>query len=224
LSETRQALLQEVLRAAPFDGWSGLALDRAAETLGFERHVAREAFPGGVKEVLAFFMAEADREMAAGAKARGLDQGPVRQRVGNILRLRLEALAPHREAIRRALALHLLPGKAPSAIGGIYRTVDAIWRAAGDGSTDFNFYTKRAILAAVYSATLLRWLDDQSEDCAETWAFMERRLAGTARIGKARRQAEKVIKCLPSPLPALTRLRYGARAIPIQCESQSDPK
>lgn len=215
MTEIRQALLREVLGAAPFDGWSGRTLDRAAETLGFEWQLAREAFPGGVKEVLAFFMAEADREMAAEAKARGLDQGPVRQRVGNILRLRLETLAPHREAIRRALALHLLPGKAPSAasaIVGLHRTVDAIWRAAGDGSTDFNFYTKRAILAAVYSATVLRWLNDDSEDCTDTWAFMERRLAGTARIGKIRRRAEKIMRSLPlppSPLSTLTRLRYG---------------
>jgi ubiquinone biosynthesis protein COQ9 len=205
----RRAILGEALRAAPFDGWSAKVLDQAAESAGLDVDQARMAFPGGPKHLLAFFMTETDREMVAEAKARGLDQGPLRQRVGNILRLRLETLAPHREAIRRALALHLLPGKAPSAIAGLYRTVDAIWRAAGDGSTDFNFYTKRAILAAVYSATLLRWLDDDSDDFAETWAFMDRRLAGTSNIGKAKRRLEKVLQRLPSPIAPLARLRFG---------------
>ena len=151
--------------------------------------------------------------MAEGAAAQGLAEGPIRDRIGGIIRLRLEQLSPHREAVRRALALQMLPGRAPNAIIGLYRTVDAVWRAAGDDSTDFNYYSKRAILAAVYSTTLLRWLDDQSDDCAETWAFMERRIAGSLRLGKIRRRLEKAGRRLPSPLPALTRLRYGPRPV-----------
>ena len=38
-----------------------------------------------------------------------------------------------------------------------------MWRIAGDTSTDFNHYTKRMTLGAVYGSTLLVWLDDQSE-------------------------------------------------------------
>jgi ubiquinone biosynthesis protein COQ9 len=208
----RQAILKAALPAVPFDGWSAPMLAAAVEaaiTAGIEPVQAQQAFPGGARQLLAFFMAEADREMLARAAAQGLSEGPVRARIGGIIRLRLETLAPHREAIRRALALQLLPGHGPGAMRGLYRTVDAIWRAAGDESTDFSFYSKRALLAAVYSTTLLRWLDDQSENSDETWDFMERRIAGTLRIGKARRRAEKLLAGLPSPLPALTRLRHG---------------
>jgi ubiquinone biosynthesis protein COQ9 len=209
LFETKRAILREALRAAPFDGWSSTTLRQAAAAAGIDEALAGKAFPQGAKQLLAFFMAEADRDMVAGAARRGLGQGPVRTRIGAIIRLRLENLAPHREAIRRALALQLLPGRGPAAIAGLYRTVDAIWRAAGDDSTDFNFYTKRAILAVVYGATLLRWLDDSSEGNRETWAFMERRLAGVPRLGKARRRAEKLLRRLPSPLSPLARLRHG---------------
>ncbi|MDA1100576.1 MAG: COQ9 family protein [Proteobacteria bacterium] len=208
----RQAILKAALRAVPFDGWSSSMLAAAvgeAIAAGIEPLQAQLAFPGGPGQLLAFFMAEADREMLAQAAARGLADGPVRARIGGIIRLRLETQAPHREAIRRALALQLLPGHGLGALAGLYRTVDAIWRAAGDTSTDFNFYSKRALLAAVYGTTLLRWLDDQSAGGAETWAFMDRRIAGTLRIGKVRRRAEKLLARLPSPLPALTRLRYG---------------
>ncbi|MEE1556043.1 MAG: COQ9 family protein, partial [Alphaproteobacteria bacterium] len=136
----------------------------------------------------------------------------VRERISGIVRLRLENLEPHKESIRRALTLQLLPGRAPSAMRGLYHTVDAIWRAAGDSSTDFNFYSKRALLAAVYGSALLHWVDDASDDCAETWEFLERRIAHTLRIGKVRRRAEKLLCPVPSPLPALTRLRYGRRS------------
>ncbi len=212
--EIRREILDGALRAVPFDGWSADALAsgvEAAVRTGVDPVQARGAFPGGAKQLLEFFMAEADREMAAAAAAQGLAEGPVRERIGNIVRLRLESLAPHKESIRRALALQMLPGRTPGAMRGLYRTVDAIWRAAGDDSTDFNYYSKRALLAAVYGSTLLRWLDDDSEDCAETWEFLERRIADTLRIGKVRRRAGRLLHRLPSPLPALTRLRYGRR-------------
>ena len=133
----------------------------------------------------------------------------MRKRIGSIIRLRLEQLTPHREAIRRAIALHLLPGRAPNACASLWRTVDAIWRVAGDDSTNFNYYSKRALLAAIYCATLLRWLDDASEDCMETWDFMERRIVGTLRIQKVKTQAQKALSLLPTPLSPLTWLRYG---------------
>ena len=220
MTETRKdaqrAILTAALDAVPFDGWSDQMLAGAIESAvasGVDRTQASAAFPGGIKQLLAFFISEADRRMAEGAAAQGLAEGPIRDRIGGIIRLRLEQLSPHREAVRRALALQMLPGRAPNAIIGLYRTVDAVWRAAGDDSTDFNYYSKRAILAAVYSTTLLRWLDDQSDDCAETWAFMERRIAGSLRLGKIRRRLEKVGHRLPSLLPALTRLRYSRRSV-----------
>jgi ubiquinone biosynthesis protein COQ9 len=213
--EMRRDILAAALRAVPFDGWSADALASgidAAVRAGADPLQAQRAFPGGAAQLLDFFMAEADREMVAEAAASGLGEGPVRERIGGIIRLRLENLAPHRESIRRALTLQLLPGRAPGAIRGLSRTVDAIWRAAGDDSTDFNYYSKRALLAAVYSSTLLRWLDDESEDCVETWDFLERRIAGTLRLGKVRRRAGKLLRRIPSPLPVLTRLRYGRRS------------
>ncbi|MDE0941961.1 MAG: COQ9 family protein [Alphaproteobacteria bacterium] len=211
-TDARRMILEAALDAVPFDGWSDKMLAETVESAaakGIDPAQATAAFPGGVKQLLAFFMAEADRQMIEAAAAQGLGEGPIRDRIGGIIRLRLESLAPHREAIRRALAIQLFPRRAPTAVAGLYRTVDAIWRAAGDDSTDFNYYSKRAILAAVYSSTLLRWLDDQSDDCDDTWAFMERRIAGSLRIGKIRRRLEKMARRLPSPLPVLTRLRYG---------------
>ena len=211
-NETRRTILQAALNAVPFDGWSMDALTagmEAAIRAGVDPAQVRSAFPGGANQLLHFFIAEADREMVAQAAALGLADGPVRERISGIIRLRLDALAPHKESIRRALTLQLLPGRAPSAMRGLYRTVDAIWRAAGDDSTDFNYYSKRAMLAAVYSSTLLHWLDDTSDDCAETWEFLDRRIANTLRIGKVRRRAGKLLRRIPSPLPALARLRHG---------------
>jgi ubiquinone biosynthesis protein COQ9 len=134
-----------------------------------------------------------------------VDLEPLRipERIALAVTTRLEILAPWREAVRRALSLLALPQHAPLGLRLLYETVDGVWYAAGDHATDFSFYTKRATLAAVYAATLLYWLEDNSPDFADTRAFLDRRLAGVASIGKARQRFEAALERLPNPLRLL---------------------
>jgi ubiquinone biosynthesis protein COQ9 len=112
---------------------------------------------------------------------------------------------PHREAIRRAVATLALPIHAALAARLLYRTVDAVWHAVGDRSTDYNFYTKRMLLAGVYSSTVLFWINDKSADCAETWAFLDRRIADVMQIPKAMARLNKIKDRLPDPMRILRR-------------------
>jgi len=108
----------------------------------------------------------------------------MRERIKGAVRIRLERHAGQREAVRRALALLSLPFNAGLALKLLYKTVDAMWYAAGDTSTDFNFYTKRATLAGVYSSTLLYWLNDRSPGSEATWGFLDRRIDDVMKIEK----------------------------------------
>ena len=184
--ELRRRCLPALLRHVPFDGWSRRALERAARDLGEDFESVRRAFPGGAAGMIGAFVEAADEDMVRALAERDLGTLKVRERVALAVRLRIEAVAPHREAVRRAVAAHVLPFNAPHALRALHGTVDAIWRGIGDTSTDFNFYTKRALLAGVYSSTLLYWLDDRSDDSADTWAFLERRIEDVMRIQKAR--------------------------------------
>jgi ubiquinone biosynthesis protein COQ9 len=176
----------------PFDGWTLGAVRRGLAEIGAEPEDAVLLFPGGAADMIEAFCDWADRRMEQGAAA--LDPGlRLHQRVRAAIVLRLEQNRPFKEAIRRALALLALPMHARLAARCTARTVDAIWYAAGDRSADFSWYTKRAILTAVYAATVLYWLRDSSEDDAATLAFLDRRLAGVGRIGSVRRRAEAVV-------------------------------
>ncbi len=183
IEETRDQLIAAALAHVPFDGWTGRALRAGAADLGLEPALAANAFPGGPAELLDAFSAEIDRRMLAELEARDLKAMKHRQRIATALRTRLELLAPHREAVRRGLSFLALPRNAALGVKCLYRSVDAIWHGAGDTSTDYNFYTKRLLLAGVYSATLLFWLNDESEGRAETWAFLDRRLAEVIKLG-----------------------------------------
>jgi len=209
LASARDAIVMAALPAVPFDGWTRRTLIKAASDAGFDATMAERAFPGGAAEAVAHFAALADRKLEeeVAAKAEELAAMRFTARVGWLIRRRIEAWTGHREAVRRAVATLAIPGNGGRAMRVAWRTADTIWHTAGDASTDFSYYTKRATLIAVYSSTLLVWLDDSSEGSAATWAFLERRLADVGRFTKFRQQAEKRFKNVPNPFRAAQRAR-----------------
>jgi ubiquinone biosynthesis protein COQ9 len=190
-SAERDTVIAALLPRVPMQGWTRAALRGALADLGADPLDAELLFPGGAAELVEAFLDWADRRMEAAAAAADLAALRTPARVRSIVVLRLHELRPHREAVRRALAVLALPRHAGVAARALARTVDAIWHAAGDASADFSWYTKRATLAAVYGATLLYWLRDPTEDDAATLAFLDRRLAGVGRVGALRRRVER---------------------------------
>ncbi|MDO8606562.1 MAG: COQ9 family protein [Phaeospirillum sp.] len=186
----KDALVKAMLPHAAFDGWSGATLAAAARDLDLDPTLPARLFPGGASEVVAHFVGFADRAMAEDFAVGGHDGAGVGIRVFQAIRLRLERWADHREAIRRATSLLSLPQNLPLALRLTWGTSDAVWHVIGDRSHDFSWYTKRATLGAVYSATLLYWLDDASEDSADSWAFLRRRLDDVRNIPKLRERVE----------------------------------
>ena len=201
----RETLMLAALGHVPFDGWTATALNAGAKDVDMPAGDVARLFPGGLADVIALFSAWADARMADAMGAADAAALRLHERVALGVRARLIALAPHREAARRAATFLALPPNAPLAARLLYRTVDTIWRAAGDRPTDFSYYTKRAILAGVYGATLLHWFDDRSENFAATWGFLDRRLADVGRLGAARERVGRIASRLPDPLGVLRR-------------------
>jgi ubiquinone biosynthesis protein COQ9 len=213
MRETKDALIRAALPEVPFSGWSKATLVQAAKTAGFDASMAERAFPGGVVEAVLHFVDLADRRLAEAARQDGLEGLRLTGRIRWLIRHRLEAWAEHREAVRRAGVILSLPGNVARAARATWATADLMWHLAGDEAVDFSYYTKRATLSAVYSATLLCWMSDESEGATETWAFLDRRLADLSRLPRviagARKKAEGVTRPLEKMLAAATRRMEG---------------
>ncbi len=182
IEAARRAILDAALPHIPFDGWTVTAIVAGTRDAGFEPSMAVRAFPGGPREMIEYWNAIADQELLDAVAKRATDNMRVRDRVALGVRLRIESQAAHREAVRRGLAYLALPGNAALGLRCLHRTVDTIWYAAGDRSTDYNWYTKRGLLAGVYASTVTVWVNDTSEDFADTWAFLDRRIDEVVRI------------------------------------------
>ena len=203
----RDRLVEAMLPEIAFEGWSHAALRTAARRLAIAPSEAEALFPRGAVDMAAGFSRWADRSTLDAYEAAPLDGAGTTARVKRALALRFAIAGPWREAVRRALAVLAMPPHAALGARLVYETVDGIWYAVGDAATDFSFYTKRAMLAALYGAAVMYWLEDRSDDFADTRAFIDRRLTDIARLGEARTRLETALQRLPNPFRLLRPIR-----------------
>ncbi len=211
LDELRAALAPVIPAHAAFDGWTDAAVESAAEELGVDPAEAGLAFPGGALDMIDAWFAHVDAAMEAAFTAEALEAMPVHKRIRAAILKRIDLVRPHKEALRRARAILAMPQNLPRAAQLGWRSADAMWRMAGDTATDYNHYTKRAILSAVYGSTIMAWLDDDSEDEAATEAFLDRRLGNVASFEKFKKQFRRDPEQRFSVTRFLGRLRYPGR-------------
>ncbi|PCI63351.1 MAG: COQ9 family protein [Kordiimonadales bacterium] len=206
--EMRAPLLQAMLPHVAFDGWTSAALTLAAEDFGISDAMAELAFPRGAIEVLEAYLDTGDSALAAALEAKDLPSMKIKHRITVAVRTKLELETEHREVTQRTLAALALPQHLVLGSKTLWRTADTMWRAAGDTSTDHNYYTKRMTLSAVYSAVAVYWLGDESDDYEDTWAFLDRRIEDVMKIETAKYQMRKATENMPSLSRFLGHLRY----------------
>lgn len=208
LDELRPVLVEALLPNVPFDGWTPKSAEQGCRDLGVPPERARLVFPGGAADMVGAYIEKADADMTAALEAAGIGTMKIRERIRLAVWTRLQQATPHREAVRRALGILGMPQNLVLSARTLWRTADAMWRAAGDTATDYNHYTKRITLGAVYASTLLVWLDDESEEQADTAAFLDRRIEGVMKFEKTKARALGQGDNLPSLTRFLGRLRY----------------
>ncbi len=183
-------IIEKALPLVPFEGWNTQTLGKAAEEAGYKKTVVVRVFPAGAIDAVDAHSSMVDAQMLEALSHYHLENMKIRERIAAAVRLRLELQTPHREAVRKTVAMHSNPLYAHRGLRALYETVDNIWYAIGDKSTDFNFYTKRLTLAGVYSSTLLVWLNDTSAGQENTWRFLDNRIANVMQFEKAKKRVK----------------------------------
>jgi ubiquinone biosynthesis protein COQ9 len=183
-------LLYAALVHVAFDGWSDATFKAAIADTGIDADLARATCPRGAVDLAVAFHKAGDDAMVDRLKAADLSDMKFRDRIAAGVRYRLEAV-PDKEAVRRGSTLFALPMYAADGAKLVWGTCDLIWDTLGDTSDDVNWYTKRATLSGVYTATVLYWLGDDSADHAATWEFLDRRIDNVMQIEKLKAQARE---------------------------------
>jgi ubiquinone biosynthesis protein COQ9 len=203
--EAREKILFATLPNVAFDGWVERTLKMGAESAGYAPDMALRVFPDGARDAIRFWSDFDDRWMLDQMGKADLAALPFRQQLAKAIRLRIDVNAPYREAVRRTMSYMALPQNYATATRSTFDAVSAIWYAVGDTSTDLNFYTKRLTLTPIYVATVLYWIDDTSEDSAETWTFLDRRIEESMVIPRIQASIGETLGALTSPFSSRPR-------------------
>lgn len=190
---TAVAILRASMLHVPFDGWGDVALLSGANDCGYVAEAVSAAFPRGAVDAITLHSQLANQSMVEMFFALPKSPDKVHLKIRALVLLRLEVAQPDKDAVRRALSILAMPAHAKLSAKLLYETVDAMWRAAGQQDTNFSFYTKRGILAAVYSSTMLAWLSDNSGNLDGTTAFLDRRLVDVSRIPKVTKPMKTIM-------------------------------
>ncbi len=186
----KDKLLDAALNHVPFDGWSEVTFRAACQDADVPEVLAHAVCPRGGVDLALAFHARGDSRMLERLQAEDLSGMRFRDKVAAAVRFRLEAVED-KEAVRRGTTLLALPQYAGDGVKAIWTTCDLIWDTLGDGSDDLNWYTKRASLAGVYSATVLFWLGDDSLEHQATWDFLDRRIDNVMNFEKLKAGLQK---------------------------------
>lgn len=211
LDDLRRLLAPAIADAAVFDGWTAQAVEHAAAATGTDPALAAFAFREGPMAMVSAWIDHVDATMTADVAGAALSNMKIRERIRRLVWARLEAVTGREEALTRALSIMAMPQNLAASTRLGWRSADAMWRLAGDTATDYNHYTKRAILGGIYAATLHVFARDTSADKAETRAFLDRRIDGIMRFEKAKAQMLRTPDERFSMTRLLGRLRYPAR-------------
>ncbi len=195
-------LIRAMLIHVPFDGWTWEAMEQGAMDIGFEKkktpslriEIFKNLFKNGSIDFIDAFSEIIDSEVKKNYYLIEHKPERVPEKIKKIIMIRLNLCLKYKEAVRSSISLTAIPTNAKKSLYILYRTCNSMWRIAGDKSTDFSFYTRRISLAAVYSSTLLFWLNDKSNDNIETEFFLDRRLKDISNISNLKKPFSNVKK------------------------------
>ena len=182
------SLIKNLLTYVPKHGWSMQALELAANKSKIDPAKARLHFHHEVSELISAYSEYLDASMSREAKKLSLSAMKIRDRVATCVILRLKAMDKHKEAAKQAAAYLAIPTHAALGTKLVAKTVNNIWYESGDTATDFNYYSKRALLSGVYISTLTYWMNDNSENFENSVEFLYRRIDNVMCIYKVKHQ------------------------------------
>ncbi|BET36971.1 hypothetical protein C1A_122 [Wolbachia endosymbiont of Culex quinquefasciatus JHB] len=191
----QKLIVDELIKVIPFEGISDATLLKVCTNLNLANSFCK--FQNGIYSALEYIAEDLNSSMETELWNSNLEDMKVRERIKLAVQIRLSNYAKlqnYREFLKNVLSFSILPQNTYFSSKLLYRTVSAIWYGIHDQSTDFNYYTKRAILAGVYLSTILFFINDYSEDFADTLSFLDKRINNVMTFQKFKTRLNRMVR------------------------------
>jgi len=195
LNSRRKKVLNISKKFIVKNGWNENLFLKLSENSKYKIDELKVLFPNGYTALLEFYLNELNAEMILSSKKINLIRMKTHQRIKALIMLRLNNLQKEKDLFKKTYFILALPKHSKIAVMSLYKTVDEMWFLAGDISTDFNFYSKRAILASIYSATILYWINNNN--LKQTTKFLDNQLAKVSKIPEIKNKIKNLFDLGP---------------------------
>jgi ubiquinone biosynthesis protein COQ9 len=195
ITEQKAQYLTTALYHVAFEGWTDSLIQKISDELGLDPNYFSLVFRGGIKELVGYSVERANMKMLVQFQQLDISSMKVREKIYTIIKLRLESI--NKQVERRTLAYYSLPHNAATGLKNLWQIVDMMWYECGDISTDYNHYSKRMLLALVYSRTLCYYLNDETENNSATWEYLTQSINKVLKFGNIKTTVKNYCKKLP---------------------------
>ena len=198
LNKARGEIYNEIKKYVSLNGWSDEILKEVSKKSNFSYAEILVLFPNGYIELLNMYLNEINNKMTIESKKLNLIHLKVHQRIRELIILRLNIMSLEKKLISKTYFHLFLPNNFKFSSKALYKSVDQIWFVAKDNSTDFNFYSKRAILAWIYNLVILHFINN--DNIEETINLLDKHLKIVSQIPLFKNKLQKIFKTFPSLL------------------------
>ena len=206
INQIRNQILQDAKPSIVKYGWTDDLFIKISKTSKYKTEDIKALFPKGNKPLIEMYLKEINNKMNIDSKKLNLIRFKVHERIRELIILRLKIMQKEKILITKTFYYLLMPQNYKLASRNLYKTLDQIWFLAGDNSTDFNFYTKRAILGSVYSATIIHFINNNNIN--KTIDVLNNKLKIVSKIPILKNRSKDIIKIIPQILKLQKKISF----------------
>jgi ubiquinone biosynthesis protein COQ9 len=194
--ENKQKIISKFIELLQFEGWSNNTLEKAAKECGFDSGYLSIIYPGGISEFTNEFITECNDAALKVALDDNFAKLRTTQKVEEIIYRRIGTyhnVLGSIDNVRKFVGYCGNPVNVPGSLRNIYSFSSDVWYLLGDKSTDFNYYTKRISLSAIYTKCMLYSLSDKSDNLTQTKKYIQKSIDGLMKINKLKQKVNDIL-------------------------------
>ena len=173
-NQKKQRFLNHFISIVQKNSWNIESFNKAQKKLKYSPNLLKVLFPNKLNDLVFYFSDFINKKMITVYKKKRINKKSLRLQILTLLKIRFSILNEYKSVIKESMVFLCSPSKQLLSSKLIFKTADFMWISINDKSTDYNFYTKRAILGTIYSVVILFWLNDKSNKLDKTYNLLEK--------------------------------------------------
>ncbi|MDA9573458.1 COQ9 family protein [Rickettsiales bacterium] len=205
--KNKQKILKNFIKIAEISGWNDKSLKKACLLSDIDPDNLIFIFPDSVLDVAQLYLDNGNNLLIKEiAKIKDFNKKKIRDKIRLCLYKRFEIEIANRQILINLSNFYQDPKNLTNFENGLrpamqsitfsFIIADLIWSILDDQSSDFNYYTKRLILAKIIVRSFFIFIKDDKKDIAKTKSFIDLQIEKVMKFEKFKFKSKEVAQSI----------------------------